>query len=237
MSQFCAFCGKPIPEGTHFCPYCGAEIDNPGKNVQSETDGLEKTKEQQGSSATVIPQAAEQDHSYQNDQQTTRQFAQEEAPDPYSFEEIKKNIQNGPVYFSTPDCSWKDFYLRYHGRISRETYIKRYLLLLAAGIIVVIILALLSGVPNLFLFAVSHINDVNMNFFGAAGVLYYVVTIIFDLISTPISIRRAHDLDLPGWLALVEYLPYVGVIATLFLLCKKGTTGPNRFGPDPLQKS
>lgn len=50
-------------------------------------------------------------------------------------------------------------------------------------------------------------------------------------------VRRLHDLDRPGthwWLALVPiYNLYLGILLTF----KKGTTGANRYGPDPLLQS
>jgi len=48
-----------------------------------------------------------------------------------------------------------------------------------------------------------------------------------------ISIRRLHDLDRTGWWLLLA-LTVVGIILVLIWDCMKGTSGPNRFGPDPL---
>jgi hypothetical protein len=50
-------------------------------------------------------------------------------------------------------------------------------------------------------------------------------------------VKRLHDLDRSGahyWLLLV---PLYNIYLALLLLFKKGTTGPNRFGPDPLQSA
>src|ERR1039457_202175 len=48
------------------------------------------------------------------------------------------------------------------------------------------------------------------------------------------AVKRLHDLDRPGshyWLLLIPlYNLYIGLI----LLFQKGTTGPNKYGPDPL---
>lgn len=50
------------------------------------------------------------------------------------------------------------------------------------------------------------------------------------------QIKRWHDLDKSGWWVLINFIPIVGGLWCLvecgFL---KGTVGPNRFGPDPLQ--
>jgi uncharacterized membrane protein YhaH (DUF805 family) len=49
-----------------------------------------------------------------------------------------------------------------------------------------------------------------------------------------VSLRRLHDLD-RSWPWLLIYLTGIGVIVLLVWFCIKGTAGPNRFGPDPLQ--
>jgi uncharacterized membrane protein YhaH (DUF805 family) len=48
-----------------------------------------------------------------------------------------------------------------------------------------------------------------------------------------VSIRRLHDLDRTGWWILLV-ITVIGAIVLLVWDCMKGTTGPNRFGPDPL---
>jgi uncharacterized membrane protein YhaH (DUF805 family) len=60
---------------------------------------------------------------------------------------------------------------------------------------------------------------------------------IFDLVtflpSLAIGIRRLHDIDRTGWWILIA-LTVIGVIVLIVWACQKGTTGPNRFGPDRL---
>ena len=52
-----------------------------------------------------------------------------------------------------------------------------------------------------------------------------------------VTIKRWHDRDKSGWWVLINLIPIVGDIWSLiengFL---KGTSGDNRFGPDPLAK-
>ena len=51
-----------------------------------------------------------------------------------------------------------------------------------------------------------------------------------------IQIKRWHDLDRSGWWVLVNLIPGLGGLYTL-IMCGliKGTSGPNKFGPDPLE--
>jgi uncharacterized membrane protein YhaH (DUF805 family) len=56
------------------------------------------------------------------------------------------------------------------------------------------------------------------------------------LVAILVQIKRWHDRDKSGWWVLIGLVPCVGPFWALiecgFL---KGTTGPNKYGPDPLQ--
>ncbi|WP_371346897.1 DUF805 domain-containing protein [Ancylobacter sp. IITR112] len=52
--------------------------------------------------------------------------------------------------------------------------------------------------------------------------------------SLAVGVRRFHDMDRTGWWLLIS-LTGIGVFILFFWFMVKGTTGPNRFGPDPLQ--
>jgi uncharacterized membrane protein YhaH (DUF805 family) len=49
-----------------------------------------------------------------------------------------------------------------------------------------------------------------------------------------VSVRRFHDLDRTGWWLLI-LLTVIGIIVVLIWFCLRGTTGPNRYGSDPLE--
>ncbi len=49
-----------------------------------------------------------------------------------------------------------------------------------------------------------------------------------------ITIKRLHDLGRSGWHMLLFMIPLYNLYLGLVLLFKKGTDGPNDFGPDPL---
>lgn len=60
-----------------------------------------------------------------------------------------------------------------------------------------------------------------------------VVSLALLLPSIAVAIRRLHDLDRTGWWFLLVFTG-IGAIVLLVWDCMKGTTGPNRFGTDPL---
>lgn len=58
--------------------------------------------------------------------------------------------------------------------------------------------------------------------------------LIVGIPSILLLIRRLHDLGRTGWLWLLIWIPVVNFALVVYVFCFKGTTGPNRFGPDPL---
>jgi uncharacterized membrane protein YhaH (DUF805 family) len=48
-----------------------------------------------------------------------------------------------------------------------------------------------------------------------------------------VTTRRLHDVDRGGWAQLIGLIPLVGWIVVLVWLVRPGTSGPNRFGPEP----
>jgi uncharacterized membrane protein YhaH (DUF805 family) len=47
-----------------------------------------------------------------------------------------------------------------------------------------------------------------------------------------VTVRRLHDTDRSGWWVLISIIPLLGTIVLLIMNCRRGTEGPNRFGPE-----
>ena len=105
--------------------------------------------------------------------------------------------------------------LSFDGRINRQPY---WLYILAVIIVV--------GVP-LSLFFEPDTESYNLASAVASLILLYP--------SLAVQAKRWHDRDKSAWWLLINRIPIVGGLWALiecgFL---RGTTGPNRFGPDPL---
>ncbi|MCC8432976.1 DUF805 domain-containing protein [Reyranella aquatilis] len=57
----------------------------------------------------------------------------------------------------------------------------------------------------------------------------------FIWISLAVMVKRCHDRDKTGWFIFIMLVPLIGPIWLLIELgFLRGTTGPNRFGSDPL---
>jgi uncharacterized membrane protein YhaH (DUF805 family) len=50
-----------------------------------------------------------------------------------------------------------------------------------------------------------------------------------------VGVRRLHDTDRSGWWLLIALIPLIGAIVLIVFFATKGTTGPNRFGDDPIR--
>ena len=48
-----------------------------------------------------------------------------------------------------------------------------------------------------------------------------------------VAVRRMHDIDKSGWLVLIGLIPAARLALSAVLYAQPGTSGPNRFGPDP----
>src|SRR5262245_37642675 len=66
------------------------------------------------------------------------------------------------------------------------------------------------------------------------GPISILVSLAFFLPNLSIAVRRLHDLDYSGWWVLLALIPVVGLIVLVIWWCRRGTVGPNRFGPEPL---
>jgi uncharacterized membrane protein YhaH (DUF805 family) len=115
-------------------------------------------------------------------------------------------------------------WLSFQGRIGRQTWWLRYVLLLFCINVAVQVAAwVVSVVDFTGLFAWL---------FALVGFLV-VLALLWPSLAG--GVKRLHDRDMSGWWLLIGLVPFVGGIALLVLLgFLRGTPGPNRFGPDPL---
>ena len=106
-----------------------------------------------------------------------------------------------------PDKTIMDKYFRYDNRLNRWPYFCR-------TIILSIVIGILSSMVTLG-------NPAIMGYLSLAA-------------TTPLGIRRWHDLGKSGWWVLTEFIPVIGFVAGLYSLFAKGDEGANEYGPDPL---
>ncbi|MCA8927885.1 MAG: DUF805 domain-containing protein [Alphaproteobacteria bacterium] len=66
-----------------------------------------------------------------------------------------------------------------------------------------------------------------------AGVLSSLYGLFVVIPNIALGVRRLHDTGNSGWWFLLVLVPLLNLILFLYLLLKRGTDGPNRFGSDP----
>jgi uncharacterized membrane protein YhaH (DUF805 family) len=89
----------------------------------------------------------------------------------------------------------------------------------------------------LLLQIVAWLIDMTLFGFNTTGVnpIGTIVSLATFLPGLAVSIRRLHDIDRAGWWILLVLIPLIGAIVLIYWACLRGTVGPNRFGPDPLE--
>ena len=113
--------------------------------------------------------------------------------------------------------TWQEKFLTAEGRLNRKPYILR----------------------GWFLSCTPYIGGFLLGIMAGPAVAENVVLglqILFALPCLLLVIRRLHDIGRSGWWWLLVFIPFVNFIMGIYKKKKKGETGPNRFGPDPLQQ-
>jgi uncharacterized membrane protein YhaH (DUF805 family) len=77
--------------------------------------------------------------------------------------------------------------------------------------------------------AIDYLAFPNIEF----GPINTIASLALLLPDVAVTGRRLHDIDRTAWWILIV-ATVIGVVLLLIWNCMKGTSGPNRFGPDPL---
>ena len=128
-------------------------------------------------------------------------------------------------------------YYSSEGRLNRWPYFLKFVGCLIVSLIPVILLIVANYIISYF-----HI-PIDLDIFFIYGyILFCLILLLIGLYMLLLSVKRLHDLDKSGWYLLIRlanFIPYIGwvivLVFDLYLFLAKGTTGPNRFGPDPLR--
>ncbi len=113
--------------------------------------------------------------------------------------------------------TFKERFFNADGRLNRKPYIIRVLILNLVALCIEVF-SILTGLDAA---AGGFVKFVQLIFVGVPGVM--------------LMIRRLHDLNRTGWLWIFSVIPFINLALFVYVLFFKGTTGPNRFGPDPLE--
>jgi uncharacterized membrane protein YhaH (DUF805 family) len=109
------------------------------------------------------------------------------------------------------------------GRWNRAKFLLGYVLLSAIFILLYFLLYFFGGQPD-------YEGDSSSPVTLISSLLYFIW---MALLAIQI-VRRLHDLNRPGTHFLFLFIPFYNIYLLFLLYFKKGTDGPNKYGPDPL---
>ena len=118
-----------------------------------------------------------------------------------------------------PDKGIVQMFFRHDNRLNRQRYHQR-------GIALVVTLQIIF----FLLFFVCPEIGIRPPFYLMA--FFFIPAVVANGM---LAIRRLHDLDRSGWCGLLLLIPLVNVVIGYEMSYDKGTDGPNRYGPDPLE--
>ena len=104
----------------------------------------------------------------------------------------------------------RDNYANFNGRASRQEYWMFNLF----NFIFTIVVGFIDGFLSL----------------GFLSLLYVLAILIPGL---AVFVRRLHDVNKSGWWFFINFIPIIGAIWMLILLCTDGNPGENSYGPSP----
>lgn len=86
---------------------------------------------------------------------------------------------------------------------------------------------------NFIFMLVAYILDSIFSGNMGYGFIYMIYSLAVLLPSLAVSVRRLHDIGKSGWYILLAFIPIIGGIWLLVLMCLDGNAGDNMYGPNP----
>ena len=113
----------------------------------------------------------------------------------------------------------RDNFANFNGRARR----KEYWMFILFNFLIALGLGVVTGI-------LSAISE-SLGMLGAVIYVIYAIAILIPNLA--VIVRRLHDTGNSGWMILISFIPLIGGIWLLVLMCTEGNVGPNEYGPDP----
>lgn len=126
-------------------------------------------------------------------------------------------------------------YADFSGRSRRKEY---WMFALGVTILFVVLSLIFGGLAGAASAGAEAGGEVSSGLMGGSMIGLGLMLLLLLAIIVPslaVQVRRFHDQDRSGWMVLLNLIPYVGGIVVLVFMCLQGTSGPNKYGPDPLE--
>ena len=92
----------------------------------------------------------------------------------------------------------------------------------------------IAGVLDGAIFGFDAVVEPGMAAYAAPSALGAIFSLAVLLPSLAVTVRRLHDTGRSGWWLLIILIPVIGALVLLYWMIKRGDTGPNDHGPDPI---
>ena len=119
----------------------------------------------------------------------------------------------------------RDNYSNFNGRAHRKEYWMFFLFYTIFAIIAMVADNILGTV-----FTVGEGYYAESIGYGWIYVLFMIALLVPTI---AVMVRRLHDIGKSGWWWLINFIPLVGAIWFLVLMCKDSNPGDNKYGPSP----
>ncbi|WP_420572336.1 DUF805 domain-containing protein [Kordia sp.] len=113
----------------------------------------------------------------------------------------------------------RDNYANFEGRARRQEY----WMFILFNFLIIIGLLVLTGI----------LGALSESLAALGGIVYVIYALGVLIPNLAVAVRRLHDTGKSGWMILVSFIPLIGGIWFLILMCTEGQVGPNQYGPDP----
>ena len=120
-------------------------------------------------------------------------------------------------------------YFSFSGRLNRKPYILRSMAatFLPVTLAIVLFYVFAGGFK-------TGLDYLHRDLLWLHVVLHSLLIILAIVVGFSLGVRRCHDLDKSGWWLLLGIMPYINIAWGLYMICRRGTVGPNRYGNDPV---
>lgn len=113
----------------------------------------------------------------------------------------------------------------FRGRLNRRNYL--------IGVVLIYAFILVASFILVFFFGYTP-GEENMT--GTELIFYLIVYAIVLFYGFSLGIRRFHDLGKSGWFVLLNLIPIVNIIVTIWLFVGAGQSVNNKYGNPPMPK-
>ena len=137
---------------------------------------------------------------------------------PYSAPDAALNVRQ--------DAPYQPRILSFSGRIGRLRYLAYGL---GVGMLLLLVMGMLGGLAERY--GVLRRDE------GLAFLTGFTIILGWAVLTIVYGKRRFNDLDRSGWWSTLLLVPYVQLLAAIYLLFFPGSPGANKYGPAPVRNS